>query len=145
MRFYAFIMLLLSCSMFLYLFGYGPIYKFWGQTTSGATGGDYANRATPYTVECSSIQNLFSCTDPTMIVGAMVVGLLLSSGAILLLGGGFAALYIVPLILLAVLLNFVFFPFDFVTLLPSPLNVIVMVIFNVLEVFAILSFTRGGE
>ena len=143
MRFYSFIILLFSCSMFLYLMGYGPIYKFFGQNTNGTAGGDYANRASPYTVSCSAA-NLF-CTDPTIIIGAMVGGCLLGAGILAVLGGGFAAMYIVPLILLAVLLNFVFFPFDFVNLLPFPLNVILMVLFNILEVFAILSFTRGGD
>jgi len=142
MRLFSFIMLLLSISMFLYLFGYRPIYKFWGLTTDGTAGGDYANRATPYVVSCSA-SNLF-CTDPTIIIGAMIGGLLLGAGILVVLGGGFAAFYLVPLILLAVLLNFVFFPFDFVNMLPPPLNIISMVIFNVLEVFAIASFTRGG-
>lgn len=138
MRFFGYVILLFSISAFLYLMGYGPIYKYFGQDPGDTS---HSDRGTPYKVACPA-SNIF-CTDTTILIGVMIAAVL-GAGALVALGGGFAAFYIVPLILLIALLNFVIFPFDFVFMLPAPLSVILVVLLNILTVFALLSFTRGG-
>lgn len=130
MRFVAYVILLFSISLVLYYMGYGPIVSIFG--TRGAE---------PLSISCP--QDDVFCTDTTVVIGAMIF-IILSAGVLVTLVSGFSSFYIVPLLLLIAVLNFVVFPFNFIMSAPSSLAVPVMVFMNILTVLAVLNFVRGG-
>lgn len=130
MRFVAYTILLFSIAVVLYYMGYGPIVDIFNQR-----GGS------PISISCPS-DNLF-CSDTTVIFGAIIF-VILSAGAFVALISGFSSMYVVPLLILMAVLNFVIFPFNFIMSAPSELSIPVIVLMNVLTVLAVINFVRGG-
>lgn len=130
MRFVAYVIMLFSFSVILYYMGYGPIITIFEE-----------KGAAPLSISCPA-GNPF-CTDTTVVIGAMIF-IILSAGILVTLVSGFSSFYIVPLLLLIAVLNFVIFPFNFIMSAPTELAVPVMVFMNILTVLAVLNFVRGG-
>ncbi len=100
MRFVAYVIMLFSFSVILYYMGYGPIITIFEE-----------KGAAPLSISCPA-GNPF-CTDTTVVIGAMIF-IILSAGILVTLVSGFSSFYIVPLLLLIAVLNFVIFPFNFI-------------------------------
>lgn len=135
MRFAAYVVLLFSISVMLWMFGY------------------------PSTIMYLYEQSAEEATDPASLIYSMASNLLNSEAGIVLLGltglavvlatflsGGFIAMFIVPMIIMMAVLNFLVFPLSFLfdAALPLEIRVIGIVFFNMLTVLATLSFVRGS-
>ena len=98
------------------------------------------------------ISNLFAAGGGGIV--QLVVSLI--GGTILAALSGFSAIYIVPLALLMLTLNYFVLPVSFlysgacaagvqcVSLIPAPLKIPLFILLNALLVLSILNFTRGG-
>lgn len=130
MRLTGYILLLFSISLVLYYLGYGPIINIF--TERGAQ---------PLSITCETGETF--CTDSTVVLGA-IIAVTLGASVLVTLVAGFSAIYIVPLLLLIALLNFVMFPFDFIMSAPEAISIPILTLFNILTVLAVLNFVRGG-
>lgn len=150
MKLSAYVLLLFAVSLSLYLMGFSsPIFYMWN-----AQGGDSliiacsSESLEPEAFEAckqnalinSMISNLTSDESLKLILGISILGLLTS------LVGGFGAVYIVPMILLLVFINYIIFPISFVfdTSMPEIIKIPLITFMNVLTVLAIVHFIRGG-
>lgn len=135
MRFAAYIVLLFSISVMFWMFGY------------------------PSAIMYLYTQSAEEATDPAALIFLMASNLLNSEAGIVLLGltgvavilaaflsGGFIAMFIVPMIIMMAVLNFLVFPLSFLfdASLPMEIRVIGVLFFNMLTVLATLSFVRGS-
>ena len=150
MRFSQYALFLLAVSLPLYFFGFHSVaqellsptpvivnntqtnYAMGNQTVSVtcATGDTYCQQ-TP-TSNGASLLWLFLA----VIVGAAFTSLLV----------GFAAMYLIPALMLVVFINFVVLPYSFITTsgMPTMLSVALLAIFNVITALAVADFIRGG-
>jgi hypothetical protein len=135
MRFAAYVVLLFSISVMLWMFGY------------------------PSTIMYLYERSAEEATEPASLIYLMASKLLNSEAGIVLLGltglaiilatflsGGFIAMFIVPMMIMMTVLNFLVFPLSFLfdAALPLEVRVIGIVFFNMLTVLATLSFVRGS-
>jgi hypothetical protein len=93
----------------------------------------------------SSILNGASGTGPLAVIG---LGLVASAATAMILG--FSALFVIPIVMLIALLNFLVFPLSFLVTAPndpvaSAFYVPFVVFMNILCVLALASFIRGGN
>ena len=143
MRLSAYVMLLFSISLVFYMMGNQPImlkmFDSQGNSTLGTT---------PVSPEEVRDGDPPLDGDGTSILGLILLAL----GGLTVLGiitgqiGGFAAIYIIPFILLFMLMNFFVFPLDFIMAedVPEFIKYPIAVFFNLLLILAVLSFIRGG-
>jgi hypothetical protein len=84
--------------------------------------------------------NITTDTSLQGLIGVAIIGFAVS------LLTGFATMYIIPLIMLMVFLNYVVFPISFIAdpLLPDMVKIPLFVFFNLLGIMAIVSFVRGS-
>jgi len=83
-------------------------------------------------------------SNPAM---SVLIGMTLVAGTVGALFGGFGSMYIIPMIILAAILNWFVFPLGFIVgtgVLPDFLSVPLVVVFNVLMILAVVTFVRGG-
>lgn len=155
--FTAYVILLFCISLALYFVGYtSPLLQYYncqGQNSLSGTdivqGSGHAIQNCPGVAngtQSAGIANAF-INDTT---GLILIGFvaLIASGIISnLLGQGYSAIYIIPLLILMAVLNLVVFPMSFITqsAMPDILKIILIVFFNLLTVLAIISFVRGGD
>lgn len=86
------------------------------------------------------------CTDTffSILMGVLTIGIL---GVVVSTLMGFSAMYIVPIILLYILVNFFVFPFSILldtAAMPPEISVLLVVAINAISVLALLNFIRGG-
>jgi hypothetical protein len=77
-----------------------------------------------------------------------VLGLLgVSLVAPILLGGSFAVMYVIPVILILVASNFLLLPTSFLfdTAMPDPIKLIIIGFMEIMLLLTIMTFVRGGE
>lgn len=132
MRFYAYVILMFAIALVFYLMGYQPVlfYVFQNQGSGFMNAQD---------VLMSFARMFTSEQGLTYLLALAVVGVVAT------LTGSFAALYIIPLLMLVAILNFLIFPFSFVfdPALPEIIKVPVVVFFNLITILALSTFIRG--
>ena len=144
MRLGAYLILMFSLSIGLYMFGEVPVvmaltssYNLQGGSTlmvgvsSGANVGQLQNNAV--------IDKIVSVLIPT--VG--VTGILAATAVLFM---GFGAIYIIPVLIVVALLNLFIFPFSFLVTgtMPDFIAMPLAIFLNLLLVLSIVSFVRGG-
>lgn len=136
MRFSGYVLLLFSISLVFYLMGFKSVLLV---TLFDNQGGD--------------------AFEPQGFLGKVAEGTLAPQNAIALLGigvvatlavslvAGYAAIYIIPMAILIMILNFVVYPFSFIIdpATPDIIKFPLVVFFNILSILALLSFIRGGD
>jgi hypothetical protein len=142
MRLEAYVILTFSIGLVLYLLGYQSIGI---MMLFGQQGGGFLDFGTILNVMTSSILNGGSGTGPLAVIG---LGLVAAAATALILG--FSALFIIPIVMLIALLNFLVFPFSFLITAPndpiaSAFYIPFVVFMNILCVLALASFVRGGN
>lgn len=136
MRLGAYVFLLFSLSVMCYLFGYPSILLFMYNNNGEA------NQDLP-----SLISNMAAAfLNPSNGLALLAVAGLAVSVLAAFLGGGYIAIYLVPMIILVFILNFVIFPLSFIfdSALPTTIKVILVSFFNLLTILAGTSFVRGS-
>jgi hypothetical protein len=142
MRFSAYIIFMLCITLVLYFMG------FQGMGLTDAMGQPLSISS----IIPNIITNLFAPN------GSGIVNLVVSivGGTIIAALSGFSAIYIVPLAMIMLTLNYFILPTSFlyngacaagvqcVSLIPGPLKLPLFLLFNTLLVLSILDFTRGG-
>lgn len=65
----------------------------------------------------------------------------------ILIGGSFAVMYLIPILILFAVSNFLLLPTDFLlsTAMPTEIKLIIMGFMNLLLLLTIITFIRGGE
>jgi|GEM_PF-5764059 len=150
MRFSQYALFLLAVSLPLYFFGFhSVIQEFITPSTIivNNTATDYAPGVNVIKVPCETGDTYCQKTPTTngasllwmflaVIVGAAFTSLLI----------GFAAMYLIPALMLVVFINFVVLPYSFITTsgMPPMLSVALLVIFNLITALAVADFIRGG-
>ena len=163
MRLSAYIILMMSITMMLYLGGFHPImggtFDTWltnmvgpgANTTAAAQPMTYQNLTSGNmsSGQGPSVFNLFGMYTTSDNILVIAIGLI-SITAIGILLSGFSANFLVPLLILGVLvtLNLFFFPLNFLTDpsigMPVILKIFIAATLNTLAVIAIIDFVRGG-
>lgn len=137
MRLTAYVMLLFSITAVLYFIGYNNL-----TTTLLAQG---TNPQQSNDIITSLTANITNEANARAVLG---VGAIVGVGIILtLLTGGFASMYLIPMIFMMCILNFIVFPLNFLldATLPIELRYLLVVFFNLLTVLSTLSFVRSGQ
>ena len=151
MRFSAYILFLLAVCIPLYLLGFhdavqsltAPRTMVINQSSS-----NYSIGSSTVNVACANgdiyCQQTQGNNGPSLLWAFFAVLL----GAFILVSflTGFAAMYVIPAILLVAFINFVIIPYSFLTdvAMPWPLPVLLFGIFNTITVLAVADFIRGG-
>lgn len=131
MRFSAYILLIFCISMSLYFIGYDNIISHFQEKGHS-----------PIILNCQEDDPF--CNDNTVIIGSIIATIGLAT-AIATLVSGYSAIYILPIILLLGILNFVVFPLDFLMSIEDPLiRFPVLGLFNLLLIISFLDFVRGN-
>lgn len=131
MRFAAYIILMFSITTSLYFLGYQPIaLQYIGMGS------------TPTKIACPTGDP--TCTDTTVIIGAMFAVLILAAGLLTLITG-FSAIYVIPIFILLAILNFFILPLNFLVTVQEPLiKYPILGLLNILTVLAVTNFIRGN-
>lgn len=136
MRFVAYVMLLFCVSLMLYFMGYRPIIDLFNAKGSGIL-------AISCPVDPSNPTAIPICTNQDYVMGAVFLFILGATGLVALMSG-FAALYVIPMLLLMAVLNFFIFPLNFIFGAPELLRIPVLAFYNIITVLAAMNFIRGG-
>lgn len=143
MRLGAYIFLIFSISLVLYFMGYTSVLlELFGNQGSK-----------PIVLLCSEAEVGEGCSG---LINNMINAILNPTGMLAVVGlivavaliTGFSAMYLIPLLLLIAILDFVVFPFSFIldpATLPPEFGIPIIVLFNLLTVMAITNFIRGGS
>ena len=138
MRLEAYIFLIFSISLVFYLIGYRPIAMTF---MFNQENGQFLD---PATILASMISAMVSPTNP---LGA--INLIVLAAAIIAAALGFAAMYILPALMLIEMLNFFVFPLSFLVQQSDPSTALFyvpfVVLLNILTVMAYANFIRGGS
>lgn len=135
MRLGAYILLMFSISLVFYLMGYKSVAL---QALYDAQAGG------TFDISVFIGKLAEGALAPQNALGTVLA---LIAGAAATLVMGYAAVYIIPLAFLLIFLNTVVYPFSFVIddAMPNEVKVPLVVLFNLLSIMAVLSFTRGGN
>jgi len=137
MRFAAYVILLFSISAMAYFFGFPSILLYLYENNGSGN------------LDMTSFINSMADTilnpengTATLLLG----GIILASTLATFLGGGYLAVYLVPMLILMAVLNLVVFPLSFIfdAALPLEFKVLISGFFNVLTVLAAVGFIRGN-
>ena len=149
MRWENYVLFLFSLSVVFYFFGYtSPLMK--TLSNQGCTDAKIAEaKANGTELNCVvDAASLLKAIAQNITSDKSLEDLLLISvvGFAALLLTGFGTIYLIPLIMLLTLLNYVVFPISFIAdpALPDFVKYPLVVFFNLLTVFAISSYVRGG-
>jgi hypothetical protein len=146
MRFSGFVFLTISFSLILYMMGYGPIVPLFengngGQFLSSANNSVVATQCLNSTGGIGCDGNSGQSGGETSLTTILIGGLIIGSAAFVLLFANFSAIYIIPLIILGLILNFFILPWSFI--IGTPFEIPGMVIFNIITFLAFINFVRG--
>jgi len=142
MRLTAYLVLMLCISITFYWLGYSSAYsalKLTYDQQTALTGGSAMDIGAIITFIATQ-----ATSNPAM---SVLIGMTLVAGTVGALFGGFGSMYIIPMIILAAILNWFVFPLGFIVgtgVLPDFLSVPLVVVFNVLMILAVVTFVRGG-
>jgi len=147
MKFAAWLFLTVSMALILYYLGYTPIIPL----IEGGDNGKFLANANNSVVisQCSNL-SMSGCEQiPVRGNGGATIsftnlaiwGLIGAVGLFAAYIVGFSAIYIIPLAILGILVNFFIFPWSFI--INTPFEIPGMVIFNVITLLAVLNFVRG--
>lgn len=150
MRLFSYIILLFSLSLVFFFLGYtsplSAVLANQGCTQAQIAAAQAAGTSLNCIMDTQSFitalaSNITSSTSLNTLLGIAAVGFAIS------LLTGFTTIYLVPLIMLLVFLNYVVFPISFIAdpLLPDFVKIPLFVFFNILTVMAMVSFIRGGN
>ena len=134
-----YVFLLFGISVALYLAGFhGALFTMMNCSST-------ATSCTPQALGWGILGQIMTAimSNPIMsIVGA--AGLLITG---YLLGGNFIVLYVVPIILLETVANFILLPTDFIfsQSFPPEISLIILGFMNILLLLTIITFIRGGD
>jgi len=128
--FTTYIILVFSISLALYFFGYAPPFLKMMENL---------DTAKPHEALLNTFANIF--TNPIFLAALGV-----SAVASFLTGGGFAVIYLFPILMLTAFLNIFVLPTDFIfnAGLPFELRLMIMGILNLFLILSIIEFIRGG-
>lgn len=148
MRFTAYVTLMICMAMTFYWLGY--------QSVGGAL-------ITQYNSQCTTTTPGGTCTPGPMNIGdilmhiaqasmqnqslAQLLLITLVAGTLAAVLGGFGSMYIIPMIILAAVLNWFVFPLGFIVetgVFPDYIAVPLVVLFNGLMILTVVTFVRGG-
>jgi hypothetical protein len=138
MRFESYVILLFCISIVFQFLGIGaPLAHLYNVQT-----GQFAslNEIVPNALsKISSSAGILDLLSQIGIIGVAV-------GASVLLGG-FAAVYIIPIIIFSIFIHYFIFPMDFIfsQTIGTEAKMILVVFFNILELMAFIQFSRGGN
>lgn len=134
-----YVMLLFGISIALFFLGYKPLMFTMLQCDTTAPTCD-PNVNYGY----NALNNILTSivTNP-LVLGLAGIGIV--SG--ILLGGTFAVVYVIPILILFAITNFVLLPTDFLlnSVLPWEIKAIILGFLNLMLLLTIVSFVRGGE
>jgi hypothetical protein len=134
-----YVFFLFGISIALFFLGYQPLIFTMLQCGSDAT------TCSPTTNFAYTALNelITSIVTNPLVLGIAGIGVI--SGV--LLGGTFAVVYIIPILMIFVLSNFLLLPTDFLLTsgLPWEINMIILGFMNLMLLMTIISFARGGE
>lgn len=151
MRFSAYILFLLAVCIPLFLFGYDSMAtRLLGHNniTVGNTNttiiNDYTmGNRTAIQVTCATGDIYCNSTSSSGAILWAILALILGFiGVNLLLG--FAAMYVIPALIMLAIINLVIIPYDFLLVLPHPIDYILFAVFNIITITAVVDFIRGG-
>jgi hypothetical protein len=136
MRFESYVILLFSITLVFHLLGMGkPIVDLYPD-------GQFISLDSIIPNLLSKISSSAGMTDLlgqiAVVLGAVAVNVLL---------GGFAAVYIVPMIIFSFFVHYFIFPLDFIftMVVDDSAKVFIVIFFNILQIMALVQFTRGGN
>jgi hypothetical protein len=133
-----YIFLLFGISISLFFVGYKPLlFSMLQCSTASATCVPTANFAQ------GIINSLLSLlTNPGFLLGAGV-----ALFVPFLIGGSFSVYYVIPILMISVLGNFLLLPTDFIlqTTLPAEIQMIMLGFMNLLLLLTVIEFVRGGD
>ena len=133
-----YIFLLFGISIALFFAGYQPLlFNILQCTPTGAT-------CVPTTNFAQGVINSLTTllANPGFLLG---VGLSVIVGMVI--GGGFSVYYIIPIIILSVLSNFLILPTDFLltTGMPWQISMVILGFMNLMLLLTAIEFIRGGD
>jgi hypothetical protein len=148
MRFAAWVFFTVSISLVLYMMGYTPVAGPFATGNSGEFLASGNNTVVPTQCidpsdpNCQPISgtNGFNILSPT---GLLITGLVAASAIFVLFFANFSAIYIIPLVILGLLVNFFIIPWSFIMGAPIEIQTAGMVIFNIMTLLAMINFVRG--
>lgn len=134
-----YVMILFGISIAMFFIGYKPLLFGLLQCPTGAVICD-PNQNYGYDVLNNILQSIVS--NPA-IVGVAGLSILTS----VLLGGSFAVMYLIPILILFAVSNFLLLPTDFLlsTAMPMEIKIIILGFMNLMLLLTIITFIRGGE
>ena len=150
MRFSAYILFLLAVTLPLYIFGYGNAISTIEGFRTITIPFQNSTVTNTYSMGNSTIQIACQtgdiyCSSPqnnTTIMWSILALILGFIGVNLLLG--FAAMYVVPALIIIAIISFVVMPYSFLSGMPWPLDVMLFAIFNTITILSVVDFIRGG-
>lgn len=137
MRFSHYILLLVAISIVFYYMGARPIIDLVEKQ-----GGN------PLKISCPDTDKFCTSTSGDGIIMAAILGAFsLGVAALAAFVLGYSAIYIIPIFILLAGLTFFVFPLDFVLNagIPDAVRYPMTLLFNVITVFAVISFIRGSD
>lgn len=132
MRFGAYVMLMFSIALVMYLLGFQSILLYiWTNQNENAL--EHKDVLTEIAHSITSEEGL------QLLLGIAVIGVVAT------LLGGFGATFLVPLLILLVVLNYVVFPISFLIdpNVPAIIRIPAIIFINILTILSILDFIRG--
>ncbi len=140
MRFGAYVMLMFCISLVFYIIGYRSIALMTLYNNQAAVSN--ADGSIDYLRFVGVI--VTSAITPQNALGLVVVGIAAAATTLLL---GFAAIYIIPIAMLLLVMNYLLYPFSFVfdPSMPDIVKIPLYVFFNLMTMLAVMSFARGGN
>jgi len=142
MRFTAYVMLMICLSLVLFFMGGSPLVHIYN-SEAGANG-EFVQINNPCDIDDTECNQQYEGALLQSFGSVIAAGAL---GVVLSLILGYSAMYVIPLVMILVILNFFVFPVSelFGTLSEfSYLYIPIVVIYNVLTVLAIAHFVRGS-
>jgi len=132
-----YVMLLFGVSIAMYCIGYQPLIVHLMQCPGTDVCAPEAGMGQ------SVFNSLVSFITNPAFIGITAIALFVP----FLIGGSFGLMYIIPLIMVFALTNFLLLPMDFLLSYSMPLiiKIIIMGFLELLQIMAVISFVRGGD
>jgi hypothetical protein len=148
MRFAAWVFFTVSISLVLYMMGYTPVAGPFATGGGGVFLASANNTVAP--TQCIDIPGSAGCPEAkgdaggiSSITYLLMAGLVATAVIFVLFFANFSAIYIIPLIIMGVLVNFFIIPWSFIMGAPIEIQTAGMVIFNIMTLLAMINFVRG--